>query len=199
MIKTFRHKGLSELWNDGRTGKIDVRLHKRIALRLNALNAAAAVEDMDVPSFDFHPLRGVPIRFTVHVNGPWCVTFEFGDGDAARVDLEQYHRGLLPMTEYPAFRNPDICPSHPGELLREDVLPATKLSKAEFARRLGISRQHLYDILDSKKPVSASVAVRLGALLGNGAGIWLRMQGAYDVWHAEREVDVSGIRKLEAA
>ena len=47
--------------------------------------------------------------------------------------------------------------------------------------------------------VSAALAVRLGALLGNGAGLWLRMQGAYDVWHAEREVDVSGIRKLEAA
>jgi plasmid maintenance system antidote protein VapI len=47
--------------------------------------------------------------------------------------------------------------------------------------------------------VSAALAVRLGALLGNGAGLWLRMQGAYDVWHAEHEVDVSGNCKLEAA
>ena len=41
--------------------------------------------------FDFHALRGKPPRYTVHVNGPWCVTFEFEDGDAYRVDLEQYH------------------------------------------------------------------------------------------------------------
>lgn len=103
------------------------------------------------------------------------------------------------MTEYAAVQNPNRCPTHPGELLREDVIPATGLSKAEIARRLGISRQHLHDIMDEKKPVSAAMAVRLGKFFGDGAGVWLRMQGAYDVWHAEREVDVSGIRKLEAA
>ena len=96
-------------------------------------------------------------------------------------------------------RNPDRCPTHPGEILREDVLPAVGLSKAAIARRLGISRQHLYDILAEKKAVSPAVAVRLGKLFGNGAGIWVRMQSAYDTWHAEREVDVSNIEPLEAA
>ncbi|TMJ77246.1 MAG: hypothetical protein E6G91_02865 [Alphaproteobacteria bacterium] len=47
---------------------------------------------MDIPGFDFHALHGHrPTRYTVHVNGPWCITFEFKDGDALRVDLEQYH------------------------------------------------------------------------------------------------------------
>jgi proteic killer suppression protein len=47
---------------------------------------------MNVPGFDFHPLKGFdPVRFTVHVNGPWCITFEFAAGDARRVDFEQYH------------------------------------------------------------------------------------------------------------
>jgi toxin HigB-1 len=56
------------------------------------LNVAASVAEMNVPGFDFHPLRGfTPTRYTVHVNGPWCITFEFADGDATRVDLEQYH------------------------------------------------------------------------------------------------------------
>ncbi|MFG1395162.1 HigA family addiction module antitoxin [Xanthobacter agilis] len=103
------------------------------------------------------------------------------------------------MDTFTAKRNPDRAPTHPGEMLREDILPATGMPKAEIARLLGISRQHLYDILEERKPVSPAVAVRLGKLFGNGAGIWIRMQGAYDQWHAEREVDVSGIPTIRAA
>lgn len=91
------------------------------------------------------------------------------------------------------------CPTHPGEMLREDVIPATNRTKTEIARLLGISRQHLYGILKEKKPVSQAVAVRLGKLFGNGPGPWVRMQAAYDTWRAEREVDVSGIPTLENA
>lgn len=96
-------------------------------------------------------------------------------------------------------RNPNRCPTHPGELLREDVLPEVKKSKAEISRLLGISRQHLHDILAERKPVSPEVAVRLGKLFGNGAGLWIRMQGAYDEWQASRSVDVSAIPTLIAA
>lgn len=96
-------------------------------------------------------------------------------------------------------RNPDRCPTHPGELLREDVIPATGKAKAEIARMLGISRQHLHDILAERKPVSAEVAVRLAKLFGNEPLVWIRMQGAYDAWHASRKVDVSAIPTLLAA
>jgi addiction module HigA family antidote len=96
-------------------------------------------------------------------------------------------------------RNPDRCPTHPGEWLREDVIPATGRSKAEIARMLGISRQHLHDILAKRKPVSAEAAVRLGKLFGNEPLVWIRMQGAYDAWHAARKVDVSAIPMLIAA
>ncbi len=95
-----------------------------------------------------------------------------------------------------AKRNPARCPTHPGALLREDVIPATGRSKAEIAQLLRISRQHLYDILRERKPVSPSVAVRLGKLFGDGAAVWVRMQGVYDTWHAEREEDVSKIPTL---
>jgi len=96
-------------------------------------------------------------------------------------------------------RNPDRCPTHPGALLREDVIPATGVAKAEIARLLGISRQHLHDVLAERKPVSPDVAVRLAAMFGGEAIAWVRMQGAYDAWHAERRVDVSGIPHLTAA
>jgi len=67
-----------------------------------------------------------------------------------------------------------------------------------FPRR-GISRQHLYDILNEKKPVSPDVAARLGKAFGDGAGIWLRMQAAYDAWHAERSADLRHVRVIKAA
>jgi addiction module HigA family antidote len=91
-------------------------------------------------------------------------------------------------------------PNPPGELLRE-VIPATGKNKTEIAELLGISRQHLYDILRERKPVSAAVAVRLGKLFGDGAGVWVRMQGAYDTWHAERDLadEIRKIPRLKAA
>lgn len=91
MITTFRNKELANLWAGNRS-KIDKRFHARIMERLDALDAAGRPEDMDLPGFDFHALLGRrPRRFTVHVNGPWCITFEFADGDALNVDFEQYH------------------------------------------------------------------------------------------------------------
>jgi antitoxin HigA-1 len=99
------------------------------------------------------------------------------------------------------LRHPDIEPAPPGDLLRDVVLPATRKTKTEIAALLGISRQHLYDILERRKPVSANVAVRLGKLFGNGPDVWIRMQAAYDVWHAERAMkdELKAIPTLSAA
>jgi proteic killer suppression protein len=91
MIKSFRSKALADLWSDGDTAKIDRRYFDRILKRLDALEQAAQPEDMNLPGFAYHRLHGQPVRYTVHVNGPWCITFEFEDGDAYRVDFEQYH------------------------------------------------------------------------------------------------------------
>ena len=80
----------------------------------------------------------------------------------------------------------------------ERTYSATGRTKAEIAQLLGVSRQHLYDILRERKPVSPAMAVRLGKLFGDGAGVWVRMQAAYDTWHAERKEDVSNIPTLRA-
>ena len=87
-LRTLR----AELWEKGRTGKIDAKMHARILRRLDRLDVIVGPEEMNVPGFDFYPLRGFkPTRYSVHVNGPWCITFEFEEGDAGRVDFEQYH------------------------------------------------------------------------------------------------------------
>ena len=90
------------------------------------------------------------------------------------------------------------CPSHPGALL-DDIIPATGKTKVEIANLLGISRKQLYDIINERKPVSPNVAARLGKLFGDGAGVWLRMQAAYDAWQAEHSIDVSAIPTLKSA
>jgi antitoxin HigA-1 len=91
------------------------------------------------------------------------------------------------------------CPTHPGAMLREIVLPAMPISKTEFAKSLGISRQSLYDVLDEKQPVTPLMAVRLGLFFGDSAASWLNMQSAYDLWHAERKIDRSKVTPLKRA
>ena len=92
MIRSFRHKGLADLFRSGKGAKVRPDLQARILRRLDALHAAREPADLNVPGFDFHPLKGPkPTRYSLHVNGPWCITFEWAEGDALRVDLEQYH------------------------------------------------------------------------------------------------------------
>lgn len=92
MIKSFKSKALADFFQTGKSAKIDAKMQKRILVRLDRLEVAEKPEDMNLPGFDFHSLKGFnPTRYTVHVNGPWCITFEFDGTDAARVDFEQYH------------------------------------------------------------------------------------------------------------
>ena len=95
-------------------------------------------------------------------------------------------------------RHPSIDPVHPGEILREDILPTIAASKTAIAAALRISRQTLYAILNEKQPVTAEMAVRFGKLFGNGASFWANLQSGYDLAVAERVVDVSEIPTLEA-
>jgi addiction module HigA family antidote len=99
------------------------------------------------------------------------------------------------MPEYRAKQSPAIEPTRPGEILREDVLPALGLSVSEAARQLRVSRQMLHSILAGRSAVSPEMAVRLGRFCGNGAGFWLRMQTTHDLWHAERKLR-DEIRKI---
>jgi proteic killer suppression protein len=92
MIATFSDKGLAELFEKRKTAKLDAKLQPKILRILDALDRATRPEDMRIPGFDFHPLRGFnPTRYSVHVSGPWCVTFAFEGENAISVKFEQYH------------------------------------------------------------------------------------------------------------
>jgi addiction module HigA family antidote len=81
-----------------------------------------------------------------------------------------------------------LKPMHPGELLREDILPALGKPKTEIAALLGIGRQTLYDILSEKKPVTTQMALRLGKLAGNGPEFWLNLQQQHDLAIAAKKM-----------
>lgn len=91
MIRSFRHKPLEGLFREGNGRKVAAELRSRAQRRLDALNQAVTLRDLNIPGFDFHSLRGKPQRYSLHVNGPWCITFEWRDSEAWNVDLEQYH------------------------------------------------------------------------------------------------------------
>jgi len=90
-IRGFRHKGLAELFVNGATRRITRAHHKRIIEMLDILNAATATKDLTGVR-DFHPLKGGRRgAYSMHVNGPWCLTFKLKDGDVLDIDYENYH------------------------------------------------------------------------------------------------------------
>ena len=92
------------------------------------------------------------------------------------------------MEAIKASHAPKLPPTHPGQILRNDVLPALNLSVSEAARQLRVTRQTLHRILAGVQAVTPEMALRLGKFCGNGPGLWLRLQQTYDLWHAERRL-----------
>ena len=82
--------------------------------------------------------------------------------------------------------SPDFAPSHPGEILREDVLPALNMTVKKLADHLGVSRQSLSELLNERRSVSLEMAQKLGQAFQNGTRFWLALQMQFDIWKAEQ-------------
>jgi antitoxin HigA-1 len=105
------------------------------------------------------------------------------------------------MTDTTPTRDIERQPTHPGAILREDVLPALDLTVSAAAKTLGVSRQMLHRILSESAAMTPEMAVRVGKLCGNGPRVWLAMQQAHDLWKAERSLgeQLARIPTLHAA
>ena len=92
-------------------------------------------------------------------------------------------------------------PQHPGLILRDDVLPELGLSVKDAAEQLGVARVTLSRVINGRTAISAEMALRLAKWLGNGPEIWLRMQVAYDLWHAKKasRARLTGIKRAVPA
>ena len=86
-----------------------------------------------------------------------------------------------------SMRDPKRKPTHPGEILLEDVLPALKMTQGELAKRLGVSRLSVSELLHGKRSLSPDMAVRIGRLTNTTAESWLQMQAAVDLWTLEQD------------
>ena len=98
-----------------------------------------------------------------------------------------------------SLRDPGRRPTHPGAIVREDVLPHLGMTQKDFADRLGVSRLTVSEVIHEKRPVTPDMAMRLGRLLGNGPEVWLRMQQTLDLWELERRGGYDSIEALKAA
>jgi addiction module HigA family antidote len=94
-----------------------------------------------------------------------------------------------------------LPPMHPGQLLREEILPALNRPKTQIAKLFGVSRQTLYDLLEERQPVTPIMALRLGKLCGNGPDLWLNLQRRYDLQRASEQLGakINAIPTLEVA
>ena len=96
------------------------------------------------------------------------------------------------------LRDPRRAPSHPGELLREDILPALRMTQTEFAQRLGVSRLTVSELLHEKRALTPEMAARVAKLLRSSAAFWLRLQAARDLWEIDQDRErLAKVRPLD--
>ena len=87
-------------------------------------------------------------------------------------------------------RRNGLPPVHPGEIIKEDILPSVGLSVTAAAKALGVSRQMLHGILAGRKPLSAVMCLKVARLFGGSPEVWMRLQAAYDLKNAEQDKKV---------
>ncbi|PQJ84514.1 type II toxin-antitoxin system RelE/ParE family toxin [Aliivibrio sifiae] len=92
MIKTFKHKGLKKFFETGSKAGIQAKHDRKLRMQLAAIDTATIIDDVDLPGFKLHPLKGGRDGiWSITVNGNWRVTFEFVDGNAYILNYEDYH------------------------------------------------------------------------------------------------------------
>lgn len=103
--------------------------------------------------------------------------------------------------EHPVRARPGRAPTHPGAVLREDILPALEMDVATVAKAIGITQRRLRRITAEQTPVTPEMALRLGKFCGTGPELWMSMQVAYDLWHAQEKMskEIRTIAAVRAA
>jgi addiction module HigA family antidote len=194
VIRSFRNRALKRYFEAGDPSGLSVPNVARVGRMLRALEAATRPEQVNLPGFYWHPLQRRSAlgdqgyrQLANHLRMGWrrCRRRQFG-GLPLTIELRT-------GTGLPAM--------HPGELLREEILPALGRPRAEIAHLLGVSRQALHAILTERASVSPEMALRLGKLCGNGPELWLALQTRYDLERLRRDkaAEIEAIPTLQAA
>ena len=212
MILSFRSRALKKYWERNDASKLPQDRIARIAMILDRLDASVKPEDLNLPGLAISP-AGRKIKGTVCGIGISQLAHHVRVGRRKRgrhrfrrlsLGVQTWHVERIGrnLSSWPQFQNdhPTVARRIQVRCLREIVLPAMPVSKSDFAKSLGISRQALYDLLAEKQPVTPNMAVRLGHRVSNNRqphGSICR--SAYDLWHAERQIDRSKMKPLKMA
>jgi len=191
MMVSFKNNGLADLFETGKTGKISKKLPKRVPVRPERSDVAERPDDMNLPGCDLRALNGFdPTRYPVHVSGPFLHSTRIRGGQMLSVCISGRITTTVNGGSYVRLSR-KRCPSH-SRALPDGIIPATGKTRAEMAGLRGLSRQHAYEIIAERKPVSPDLAAHLDKLFRDGPGLWPRTQAAYDAWHARHRMLISG-------
>jgi addiction module HigA family antidote len=196
VIRRFRHRGLRGLYEDDDRRELNPQHADKIARMLTRIDVATRPEQLDLPGFRLHPLKG-------ELAGYWSNHRSGQLADHLPVRGGRCHgcrSGRLPLDN----RRDEMTmknPPHPGLSVRYDCIEPLGLTITEAAEALGVTRQTLNNLVNGKSGISADMAIRLDKAFGGGAETWLRLQMAYDLAQArqhEADIDVKPVsrRKL---
>jgi len=183
VIDSFRHKGLEELHRTGKTRRIGAASIRK-CLRLLHEHCGLSIPRFGGQTASLVGARNgeLPSHFRLARRG-WMPSSWISKIITKRGEPMKQTNGL------PAI--------HPGEIIREDILPETGLSVAAAARALGVSRQMLHEILAERRPLSAVMCLKVAKLFGSTATMWMRLQAAYDLKKAEQNQTVmQGVARI---
>ncbi len=186
MIRNFGTRALKRLYEHGDRSGINPPHLGRVQRILAHLDIATNSQDMNIPGWRLHRLRGDLRGFwSVDISGNWRIIFRFEDGepcDVRYLDTHYKEARKMPMKN----------PPHPGLTIRHDCIEALGLSVTKAAEVLGVTRQALTNILTGRSAISPEMAVRLEKAFGSTAQAWLRLQGNYDLSQIDRdEIEVT--------
>ena len=188
MIKSFAHKGLKEFFENGSKKGIQPEHAPKLARMLDRLDASISPQDMDLPGYRLHPLKGdKQDMWSVTVNGNWRLTFYFEGQDA--------QGGTCMISRKP---------THPGVVLLEDVIKPLGLTITDAARMLGVSRKALSEFVNEKAMLSPDMAIRIAKATNTSPESWMNMQQKLTLWEAEQHlpknvIPFPSVRSEEAA
>jgi len=152
-------------------------------MQLAALDTAQSIEDLDIPGYRLHPLKGSRKGiWSITVNANWRLTFEFSDGNVYILDYED----LMAMYN----------PPHPGEFIKATYMEPFDLSCRYLAKQLNVTASTLNRVLKKQSDISPEMALRLSKALGRSPESWLAMQDAYDLWQAKRNIELNKVQKV---
>ena len=188
MIQSFRHKGLADFFHLGTHRGIPAPFAARIQRLLDRLESSVTPQDMDLPGYRFHQLKGQRGRDICRCNLRELAAYF----SVFRRGRRQCGFGGLSLVK--SLRNAQRKPTHPGALLREDILPALKMTQTELAELLGVSRLTVSELINEKRAMSPTMALRIATLLNTSAESWLLMQQALDLWEVRQ--DTTAVRNV---